>query len=240
MRSAGGVDGRAGPGGSSAEPRRRACVRRARGHGPRGRRAREGRHLDVHPRARRGLARGRVPGPALRQGIHHPLPGVAHPAQGRRLPRERRGVRRAFPRVASTSASPSTASGCWSARRSSCCCSPSAPTGTRVSRCRTDRVRTSSRCWWCSSATRSPSPTSARRKGRATRRTCSRSFFFILTLNLLGLVPWASTATGNLGVTAVAGALHLHPHPVRQHPRGGTRRLPQASDRRVPVVDCWP
>lgn len=26
-------------------------------------------------------------------------------------------------------------------------------------------------------------------------------FFFILTLNLLGLVPWASTATGNLGVT---------------------------------------
>jgi F-type H+-transporting ATPase subunit a len=27
-------------------------------------------------------------------------------------------------------------------------------------------------------------------------------FFFILTLNLLGLVPWASTATGNLGVTA--------------------------------------
>jgi F-type H+-transporting ATPase subunit a len=28
------------------------------------------------------------------------------------------------------------------------------------------------------------------------------AFFFILTLNLLGLVPWASTATGNLGVTA--------------------------------------
>jgi F-type H+-transporting ATPase subunit a len=27
-------------------------------------------------------------------------------------------------------------------------------------------------------------------------------FFFILTLNLLGLVPWAATATGNLGVTA--------------------------------------
>jgi F-type H+-transporting ATPase subunit a len=27
-------------------------------------------------------------------------------------------------------------------------------------------------------------------------------FFFILTLNLLGLVPWASTATGNLAVTA--------------------------------------
>jgi len=26
-------------------------------------------------------------------------------------------------------------------------------------------------------------------------------FFFVLTLNLLGLVPWASTATGNLGVT---------------------------------------
>jgi F-type H+-transporting ATPase subunit a len=28
------------------------------------------------------------------------------------------------------------------------------------------------------------------------------AFFFILTLNLLGLVPWASTATGNLGITA--------------------------------------
>ncbi|HVP62465.1 MAG TPA: F0F1 ATP synthase subunit A [Myxococcaceae bacterium] len=28
-------------------------------------------------------------------------------------------------------------------------------------------------------------------------------FFFILTLNLLGLVPWASTATGNLSVTLV-------------------------------------
>ena len=31
-------------------------------------------------------------------------------------------------------------------------------------------------------------------------------FFFILTMNLLGLLPWASTATGNLAVTATLAA----------------------------------
>ena len=34
-------------------------------------------------------------------------------------------------------------------------------------------------------------------------------FFFILTLNLLGLVPWGSTATGNLSVTAALALVSL-------------------------------
>ncbi len=33
------------------------------------------------------------------------------------------------------------------------------------------------------------------------------AFFFILTLNLLGLVPWGSTATGNISVTATMAIL---------------------------------
>ena len=62
-------------------------------------------------------------------------------------------------------------------------------------------------------------------------------FFFILTLNLLGLVPWMSTATGNLGGHAGARPLHLRAHPDREHPRGGVRRLPEAPDRRGAAVD---
>jgi F-type H+-transporting ATPase subunit a len=34
-------------------------------------------------------------------------------------------------------------------------------------------------------------------------------FFFILTMNLLGLVPWGSTATGNLSVTAALAVVSL-------------------------------
>jgi F-type H+-transporting ATPase subunit a len=34
-------------------------------------------------------------------------------------------------------------------------------------------------------------------------------FFFILTMNLLGLVPWGATATGNLSVTAALAVVSL-------------------------------
>src|SRR5690606_12864739 len=35
------------------------------------------------------------------------------------------------------------------------------------------------------------------------------AFFFILTLNLLGLVPYGSTATGNISVTATLAVMTL-------------------------------
>jgi F-type H+-transporting ATPase subunit a len=45
-------------------------------------------------------------------------------------------------------------------------------------------------------------PNIGREKGPAYTSYLLSIFFFILTLNLLGLVPWAATATGNLAVTA--------------------------------------
>ena len=66
------------------------------------------------------------------------------------------------------------------------------------------------------------------------------AFFFILFMNLLGLVPFVATATGNIVGHGGAGALHLRHHPVRGDPGGGARRLPGAPHRRRAAPGCGP
>ena len=117
-----------------------------------------------------------------------------------------------------------------------CCCSPSAPTGTRSSRCPHGPRQNILEMLVLFVRNEIAIPNIGKEEGPRYTPYLLSVFFFILTLNLLGLVPWASTATGNLGVTLAPRALHLRPDPVRQHPGGGHRRVPQAPDRRRAVV----